>query len=99
MQIVPYLLLFGGYGFSRLYELKKWRQVLGMVFWLIIWVNVLLYLTKVCGRPHTYRMYNRLLDIHDVHKPSSLGAYTGCFLAPHNLLLHKYVKNTSKLAA
>ncbi len=89
MQIAPYLLLLGGYGFSRLYEHKRFRQVLGMVFWTIIFINVLLYMVKACGRPHSYRMYNRLLETHDVSQPASLGVYTGCYLAPHNILLHK----------
>jgi len=89
MHITPYILICGGYGFAILYEnYKILRKVLGMIFYLIIFVNMILYVIKVGGRPHTFKAYNRLLEVHDVKQPAKFGLFTDCFFAPHNILLH-----------
>ncbi len=90
MPIVPYLLLLGGYGFSTLYEFKGWRQFLRVFFWITIWLNAAVYVVKVGGRGHGYRMYNRVAQIHDPIQQGTIGAYAGCYLAPQNILMHGY---------
>ena len=89
LQILPYIIMFGGYGFCDLYQnYKKIRRVLGMVFWVILWFSFVLYASRLAGRPHAYKVHDRFASIHNPAKPVNYGIFTECFMAPHDILLH-----------
>lgn len=96
MPVVPYMIIIGAYMFGKLYNLKNYRYYLGIIFWLIVFVNISVYVIKLGGRKHTHRMYHRILEVHNSTQKGVVGAYAGCYLAPHNVLLHGYYYAASR---
>lgn len=90
IHVLPLIIAIGGYGFGKVYSCSYLRQAIGIIFWLAIWLNVVLYVAKVGGRGYTHKTYERLLENHNTSVPSRAGVFPDCYQAPHDILLHKY---------